>query len=80
MMVRQGGDRHAGLALIPSRLDCLPYKRLEIGFEGFLTLEKAVVRLTGRSWSANSHRRRIGRGAYVGKEPFEAGLPGSLYG
>lgn len=69
-MVRQGSDSHTGLALIPPRLECLPDKRLEIGFEGFLTLEKAVFRLTGRSWSANSHGRRIGRGAYVGKEPF----------
>jgi len=63
MMVRQGSDSHAGLALVPSRLDCLPDKRLKFGFEGFLTLEKAVFRLAGRSWSANSHgpKDRAGR-------------------
>lgn len=36
-MVRQGNDSHAGLAFIPSRLECFEDERLELGFQILFT-------------------------------------------
>ena len=70
-MIRQGSDRYASLALIPSCLYGFPEQRLEFGLDRFLALQETVFRLFVRSWSTNCHAARIGRDRYSDKEPFE---------